>query len=191
VDSNYNADKIETRITYMEQRIVWKVVFQGCSEETRAALGPALPISAGSAYSDELFRRAVEVTKAFDPSLDIQVKPTGTTREEYSRLPPFVQSKVGLPPEGPSVIVTICDPAGLPQRIRIDPSAQERMLLQKVVRAGAREGTVRVDVIVGKDGTVIDAKGADESAVEAVRQWKYRPTLLNGWPVEVATTVEV
>ena len=42
-----------------------------------------------------------------------------------------------------------------------------------------------------KAKTVIDAKGADEPAVEAVRHWKYRPTLLNGWPVEVATTVEV
>jgi len=175
----------------MEQSIVWKVVFQGCSDETRSALCAVLPISAGSAYSDELFQRAVDVTKAFDSSLKIQVKPTGTTREEYSRLPPHVQSKVGLPPEGPSVIVTICDPAGLPQRIRIDASAQERMLLEKVMPAGPRESTVRVDVIVGKDGTVIDAKGADEPAVEAVRHWKYRPTLLNGWPVEVATTVDV
>jgi len=175
----------------MQQSVIWKVVFQGCSEETRAALGAVLPISAGSAYTDELFQRAVEVTKAFDRSLEIQVKPTGTTREEYSRLPLDVQAKLGLPPEGPSVIVTICDPAGLPQRIRIDPSTQERMLLEKVMPAGARVDAVRVDVIVGKDGTVIDAKGADESAVEAVRRWKYRPTLLNGWPVEVATTVEV
>ncbi|MBV9444174.1 MAG: energy transducer TonB, partial [Acidobacteriaceae bacterium] len=30
-----------------------------------------------------------------------------------------------------------------------------------------------------------------ESALEAVRQWRYRPTLLNGEPVEIRTTVIV
>jgi hypothetical protein len=30
-----------------------------------------------------------------------------------------------------------------------------------------------------------------EAAIDAVRQWKYRPTLLNGEPVEVITTVTV
>jgi protein TonB len=30
-----------------------------------------------------------------------------------------------------------------------------------------------------------------QSALEAVRQWKYRPYLLNGEPVEVETTIQV
>jgi hypothetical protein len=175
----------------MQDTIVWKIVFPGCSEETRAALGARLPISAGGVYSEELLQRTVEVTQAFDPRLEVLVKPTGTTQEEYLRLPPNIQEKVGLPPEGPSVIVTIVDRAGLPQRIRMDASAQERMLLERVMPAGPRAGVVQVDVIVGKDGTVIDAEGSDEAAVDAVRRWKYRPTLLNGFPVEIATTVEL
>jgi len=30
-----------------------------------------------------------------------------------------------------------------------------------------------------------------QAAQDAVRQWKYKPTLLNGEPVEVATTIDV
>jgi len=58
-------------------------------------------------------------------------------------------------------------------------------------------GTVELSAIIGKDGTVEDltvVKGAPElaqSAMDAVRQWKYQPYLLNGDPVEVKTTINV
>ena len=59
------------------------------------------------------------------------------------------------------------------------------------------EGRVRLAVIVGLDGRVVRAaivSGPMElqaSALEAVRQWRYEPTLLNGKPVEVLTQVEI
>ena len=59
------------------------------------------------------------------------------------------------------------------------------------------QGTVVLDAIIGKDGTVeelIVASGPKElqqSALDAVRQWKYKPFLLNGDPVDVKTTVNV
>jgi len=64
--------------------------------------------------------------------------------------------------------------------------------------AGAR-GTdaVKLSIVVGKDGTVIDAAAVAGpelligAAVDAVKQWTYRPTLLNGIPVEVQAGVEV
>jgi protein TonB len=52
-------------------------------------------------------------------------------------------------------------------------------------------------VVIAKDGTVANIEVAAgppllaQAAIDAVRQWVYRPTLLNGVPVEVATTVEV
>jgi len=55
-----------------------------------------------------------------------------------------------------------------------------------------------VGVTISKEGTVTDAKVISASdpllvpgVVEAVRQWIYRPTLLNGQPVEVTTTITV
>ena len=53
--------------------------------------------------------------------------------------------------------------------------------------------------VIGKDGAIVnlervnklvDARLAD-AAMEAVKQWRYTPTLLNGQPVEVMTDVEV
>jgi TonB family protein len=60
------------------------------------------------------------------------------------------------------------------------------------------QGTVVIDVTVSKEGTVEDlhaVKTPDpslaESAVKAVRTWRYRPYLLNGDPITVETTVNV
>jgi protein TonB len=59
------------------------------------------------------------------------------------------------------------------------------------------QGTVRFNAIIGKDGTIQNLQLVSghpllvPSAQEAVRLWVYRPTLLNGEPVEVATTIDV
>jgi protein TonB len=59
-------------------------------------------------------------------------------------------------------------------------------------------GSVYIRAIIGKDGTisqigVIDSASPafSEAALNAVRQWRYRPYLLNGTPVEVSTTITV
>ena len=59
------------------------------------------------------------------------------------------------------------------------------------------QGIVILEVIVGVDGSVTDARVLrpapmlDMAALEAVRQWRYTPTLLNGAPVPVIMTVTV
>jgi protein TonB len=60
------------------------------------------------------------------------------------------------------------------------------------------QGTVVIDTTVSKDGAIDDlhvVKTPDpslaESALKAVRTWRYRPYLLNGDPVAVQTTVNV
>ena len=58
-------------------------------------------------------------------------------------------------------------------------------------------GTVRLHAIIAKDGSVQQLEVVAghpllvQSALDAVRQWRYRPTLLNGEPVEVDTTIDV
>ncbi|MFZ0516952.1 MAG: M56 family metallopeptidase [Acidobacteriaceae bacterium] len=59
------------------------------------------------------------------------------------------------------------------------------------------QGTVVLNVKIGKDGTVEDLKVASgpkelqQSALVAVRQWTYEPFLVNGDPVEVNSTISV
>jgi protein TonB len=65
-------------------------------------------------------------------------------------------------------------------------------------REAGTSGVVRLNVLITKEGRVRNitvASGADlaldTAAIQAVSQWIYQPTLLNGAPVEVATTVNV
>jgi protein TonB len=59
------------------------------------------------------------------------------------------------------------------------------------------QGTVRFTVIIGRDGRIQNLQLLSghpllvEAARQAVSQWEYRPTLLNGSPVEVVTQVDV
>jgi TonB family protein len=65
-------------------------------------------------------------------------------------------------------------------------------------RAKKIHGTVVLDATIGKDGGIENLqllkspdKLLSESALEAVRTWRYQPYHLNGEPVEVQTTVNV
>jgi protein TonB len=66
-----------------------------------------------------------------------------------------------------------------------------------LARQAGVAGTVRLSVLIGKDGTVQNIKVISgppplvAAAMQAVQQWVYQPTLLNGIPVEVVTTVNV
>jgi protein TonB len=92
----------------------------------------------------------------------------------------------------------------VPPRIRIGGAVNAAKLISKVdpvypeqARAAGIEGEVLLDITVGEDGHVQTAEPKDgnpllaTAAVEAVKQWVYRPTLLNGQPVIVMTTVTV
>ena len=58
-------------------------------------------------------------------------------------------------------------------------------------------GTVKLHAIIGKSGAVEQLQVVSghpllvQAALDAVRQWRYQPTLLNGEPVEVDTEIDV
>jgi periplasmic protein TonB len=89
-------------------------------------------------------------------------------------------------------------------RITRGGNVQAAMLLNKVAplypplaRQTRISGTVRLHAIIAKDGTIQQLEVISghpllvQAALDAVRQWRYRPTLLNGEPVEVDTTIDV
>jgi len=91
-----------------------------------------------------------------------------------------------------------------PMRVRIAGNVQAPKLLNRVApvypqeaRAKHIDGTVKLHVILAKDGAVREVglisgdRMLAQAAANAVWQWKYQPTLLNGQPVEVDTEVTV
>jgi TonB family protein len=67
----------------------------------------------------------------------------------------------------------------------------------RIARDERLQGTVRLHAIIGKDGTIsrlIVLQGycsLAKSSMDAVAKWVYSPTLMNGQPVEVDTTIDV
>jgi len=91
-----------------------------------------------------------------------------------------------------------------PRRVRISQGVTKGLLLQKVepryppIAVSAHiQGTVVLNAIISKTGEIENLTVASghpmlvPAAIEAVRQWRYRPYLLNGEPVEVETTINV
>jgi protein TonB len=66
-----------------------------------------------------------------------------------------------------------------------------------LARQTHREGHVELHAIISTDGTIqsLQVVSGDalflRSAVDAVSQWRYRPTVLNGQPVEIDTYITV
>jgi protein TonB len=94
--------------------------------------------------------------------------------------------------------------AATPQRIRVGGNVIQANLIRKVTplypplaKQARIQGVVRFTAIIGKDGTIQNLQLVSghpllvEAAKQAVTQWQYKPTLLNGEPVEVVTTIEV
>ena len=95
-------------------------------------------------------------------------------------------------------------PRPVQQRIRQGGSVQAALLVNKVqpvypplARQTRISGTVRLHAIISKAGTIQSLEVMSghpllvRAAMDAVQQWRYKPTLLNGEPVEVDTTIDV
>jgi TonB family protein len=111
-------------------------------------------------------------------------------------------SSLSVPTE--EMAVTVPSVAGDIGRIRVGGNVQAARIVnrvQPVYPTAAREariqGVVRLHVIIGKDGSITQLEVISghpllhQAALDAVRQWVYQPTLLEGRPVEVDTTIDV
>jgi protein TonB len=73
----------------------------------------------------------------------------------------------------------------------------QRPVYPAIAQSARVQGVVIIEAVIGPDGRVQDAKVLrsipllDAAALDAVRQWQYTPTLLNGVPVPVIMTVTV
>jgi protein TonB len=90
------------------------------------------------------------------------------------------------------------------QPIRVGSGVQAAMLIHgpppvypPLARQARISGMVHLAALIGTDGRMIDLRATSghpllvKAALDAVKQWVYRPTLLNGSPVEVVTEITV
>lgn len=97
-------------------------------------------------------------------------------------------------------------PAGGAKRVTVGGNVQASRLVTRVnpvypagCKASGIEGTVILRALIGTDGSIVNLERVNklvddrlaDAAIDAVKQWRWEPTLLNGAPVEVLTEVEV
>lgn len=94
------------------------------------------------------------------------------------------------------------EPSGAPLEVGAAITAPQRVthvqpVYPETARQGRVEGTVSISVVIGPTGKVETATvvrsipGLNDAALSAVKQWQYRPTLVNGVAVPVSMVVHV
>jgi periplasmic protein TonB len=91
-----------------------------------------------------------------------------------------------------------------PQRVRVSQGVSQGLLIKKIqpaypplARQARIQGQVLLQAEISKDGTIQNLRLISghpmlaPSAIEAVKQWRYKPYYLNGEPVEVETQITV
>ena len=117
-----------------------------------------------------------------------------------------ITEHVTVVPENAAKSVPVKTTSGKPSRVSVGGSVQAAKIITKVqpiypesARTAGISGTVVLHAVIGMDGKPLSLRVMNSqidtdlahSAVEAVNQWRYTPTLLNGEPIEVDTTITV
>jgi len=118
----------------------------------------------------------------------------------WNRIAPVAAALLVTAAIAAPVIYASVDPA----QVRVGGDIKEPKKIKDVkpvypetAKATNIQGIMIIEIIIGTDGSVNEAKvlrpvpELDRAAIDAVMQWKYTPTLLNGEPVKVIMTVTV
>jgi len=148
---------------------------------TRAATAGRCATTAGSRDTDE--------PDPIRSTLDDRARETGGAAEHEHRLGPPPPPQ---PRPAPEVPVRPGGDIKEPRKIKhVAP------IYPSIAITAKMQGIVIIEATIAKDGSVKDARVLksmpllDQAAIDAVRQWKFTPTLLNNVPVEVLMTVTV
>ena len=102
------------------------------------------------------------------------------------------------------MVPKVSKPAPTVQRVRVSQGVTKGMVVYRVeptypplARQARIQGVVVLTAIIDKNGNIQNLRLVSghpmltPAAINAVKQWRYKPFLLNGQPVEVETTVTV
>ena len=117
---------------------------------------------------------------------------------------PIIGPAMRLPPPPPPPVQHAATPAAQPSIVQIGGKIQAAKLVfgpkpvyPSIARQARISGSVRLAAQISADGHIRDLRLISghpllaPAAIDAVRQWVYQPTLLNGKPCEVLTDIEV
>jgi len=159
------------------------------------------PLPAGN-YELQILKPGFEAYRVPQVSLDAG----RDFSESFTLQVGAITEHVTVIPENSSKSVPVETTSGKPSRVSVGGTVQAAKIITKVqpiypesARSAGISGTVVLHAVIGMDGKPLSLRIMNSqidpdlahSAVEAVNQWRYTPTLLNGEPIEVDTTITV
>jgi TonB family protein len=178
-------------VAQIDRQVVERISIQGLSATAREALVARLPIREGDEIDTEVYRNLTAEVQAFDEHLHVVLirRQAGGVTLDITPRPAPVNRRTAVPASAP---------------VRVGGTAQQAKLVRQVRPSYPREaktagiqGVVRMTALIDKEGRVKNLElvsGPPElapAAMDAVSQWVYEPTRINGEPVEVITQIDV
>jgi TonB family protein len=182
------------------------IVFVGVDPGVQDQIRNQLQLRSGDPLTPEAVIAAINALHGIDEHMMLAVmsrkKADGTVSEANVRI--TVRPDVNQTPPALPLATGRRNTDGSPAPLRVGGNVQAVNLINKVTpmypplaKQARIQGTVRFNATIATDGTVKNLELVSghpllaAAATEAVKQWVYRPTLLNGQPVEVETQIDV
>jgi TonB family protein len=182
---------IATAVAATASHVIESIQISGLSEEAKAELLARLPVKVGDDFT-EAAPKIFAAVHEFDKHLTATLMPTQSGNAQLNISVP--QAATGGDAAAPTGAF----------KIRVGGNVQANNLIAQVrpvypptAKAAAIQGVVKLEATIGPDGKVEDLKVISghpllvQAALEAVKDWVYRPTLLNGNPVTVETAIDI
>jgi TonB family protein len=187
------------------------VNMRGLSDELADKVNASLPVHIGEPFGNDELARVKAAVKGVDEHLEVFAKiaaPEATLTIMLRRTGQVGEPGV-LVQDEPAVSAAMAaaalpPPANGVQRIRVGGMVQSANLIRKVTpvypplaKQARIQGTVRFTALISTEGNIINLQLVEghpllvQSAQQAVEQWQYKPTLLNGNAAEVITQIDV
>jgi len=200
-----------TAVRKRERAVVKSIEIHAPSPDIEQKVRAALPVREGDEVSPDAITGVLAAARQVDGHFTGAMSINGAHEANINLAlgTPVVSPSINRAPEGVALPVTSQAAAAQtavvpPQRIRVGGNVQAANLISKVTpgypvdaKAARVQGVVRFTAVIGKDGVIQSLDLVEgpallaPAATDAVKQWIYRPTLLNGNPVEVVTQIDV
>jgi TonB family protein len=191
----------------LKGKVIKSIVVSGLSDQAKTDLLARLPAHVGDTLTEDVMINVDMALGKYDRRLGVAAYPDKD--QVVMQIAPQGSPEFGVSPVGGSAGVQPALPAAGPggdgtQRVRVGGNVQASQLISRVepvypplAKQAKIQGTVELSVVIGKDGKVQDLRVIRghpllvQATLDAVKNWVYKPTLLNGEPVEVSTEISV
>jgi protein TonB len=169
----------------------------GLPDQARAELLASLPAHAGDTLTAEMPSKILAAARQYDEHLNMSIVSADLGGVELALVAPGAtvprRPNAAVPAAATTAGSSVNNVNGpQPPLIR-----QVQPAYPPLAKQARIQGTVVMKAILAKDGTVQNVTVVSghplllQAAIDAVKQWVYQPTLVNGQPVEVSTQISL